>query len=43
MGIMVYAVLWVMQDLHHQQYDDGSLRDYVAVLVQCFGRWGSGC
>ena len=23
MGIMVYAVLWVMQDLYHQPYEDG--------------------
>ena len=25
MGIMVYSLLWVMQDLYHQQYFGGFL------------------
>ena len=26
MGIMVYSVLWVMQDLYHQPYGSGPLK-----------------
>ena len=33
MGVMVYSLLWVMQDLYHQPYlGSGTFRDHVQGL-----------
>ena len=45
MGIMVYSLLWVMQDFVHQQYNSfgtirsDSITDYSHVYVRGLGFW----